>query len=121
MPAYNFQPRFAPLVRSGTKRSTIRLRRKNGRDAKPGQTLYLFTGMRTKQCERLLEIRCEKVRPINIIQRAYGYRIRVRGHLLGVNELRALRLSEGFVTMEDMMIWFKKHHGKNFSGLLIEW
>jgi hypothetical protein len=72
VPALNFQSRFAPLILAGTKRSTIRRRRKDRRDPKPGQTLYLFTGMRTKSCRRLLETRCERVRPINLIQLAYG-------------------------------------------------
>jgi hypothetical protein len=121
MPAYNFQRRFVPAIRTGIKRSTIRRRRKDGRDAKVGQTLYLFTGMRTKQCLRLLETRCERVRPINIIQRAYGYRIRLRGEHLNLPQVRELALHEGFDSISDMTDWFKKHHGNNFSGLLIEW
>ena len=48
MPAYNFQPHFAPLILSGSKCTTIR-----GREAKVGATAYLFTGMRTKACKRL--------------------------------------------------------------------
>lgn len=52
MPAYNFKKRFAPLVESGVKRQTLRFPRK--RPTVVGDTLHLYTGMRTKQCRRLL-------------------------------------------------------------------
>ncbi len=54
MPSLNFQARFAPLVESGEKRQTIRAYRKDGRDPKRGDKLYLFTGMRTKACRPLI-------------------------------------------------------------------
>lgn len=48
MPALNFKAQFAPLVESGAKRRTIRAFRKDKRDPKQGDTLYLYTGLRTK-------------------------------------------------------------------------
>jgi hypothetical protein len=54
MPAYNFQKQFAPLVQSGEKRQTIRTLGKRSH-AQPGNKLQLYTGMRTKQCRKLVD------------------------------------------------------------------
>lgn len=125
MPAYNFQRRFAPLIRQGVKRSTIRRRRKDGRDAKAGETLYLFTGMRTKKCTRLLETRCEKVSRIRIRQYERSAHAKIdlsrRRLLAGDPLLTSLWQNEGFDSLKDMLAWFRKNHGLSFSGLLIEW
>jgi hypothetical protein len=53
MPALNFKSRFAPLIRKGKKPFTLRAFRKDNRDPKAGQTLFMFTGQRTKQCRRI--------------------------------------------------------------------
>ncbi len=121
MPAYNFQQRFMPAILSGIKRSTIRARRKDRRDAKPGQTLYLFTGMRTKKCLRLGKSVCKSVEPINVIQRKAYFSIRVRGRTLIPPQLTDLWVTEGFRSLDDMLRWFRSAHGPNFTGLLIKW
>lgn len=53
MPSFSFKERFVPMVKDGSKRQTVRAYRKN--NPKPGQLAYLFFGMRTKFCTRLLE------------------------------------------------------------------
>lgn len=70
MPAYSFQRQFAQPIIDGTKGGTIRAPRRispttgNHRRAEvgghawPGETLYLFTGMRTKQCRKIAEKTC---------------------------------------------------------------
>lgn len=117
MPAYNFQSRFAYLVESGLKRSTIRARRADGRDAKPGQTLYLFTGQRTGHCRRLKETRCESVRPIRITRAGFF----VAGKRLSIRDASDLAKGDGFSGPGDMLIWFWQNHGLPFSGILIKW
>ena len=52
MPALNFKKEFADKVASGEKRQTIRALRKDGKNPRPGQKLYLYTGMRTKYCRK---------------------------------------------------------------------
>lgn len=62
MPSLNFKKQFAPMIKEGLKpenertgrikRQTIRAYRKDGRNPHPGDVLHLFTGMRTKSCER---------------------------------------------------------------------
>jgi hypothetical protein len=59
MPAYNFKARFAPDVKSSIKRSTFRLPRK--RPTKKGDILYLYTGLRTKNCIKLKEAVCKSI------------------------------------------------------------
>ena len=58
MPALNFQSQFAPPILAGKKPFTLRAPRKDGRDPKTGQPLYLFTAMRTKQCRKFAEKPC---------------------------------------------------------------
>ena len=53
MPALNFRAEFADAVERGEKCQTIRAYRKDGRNPKPGDTLHLYTGMRTRACRRL--------------------------------------------------------------------
>lgn len=65
MPAYSFQERFVPWILNGTKSQTIRTRREKGH-AKKGDTLYLYTGLRTKYCRKLREEVCTEARSIAI-------------------------------------------------------
>ena len=58
MPALNFQTQFAAPILAGKKPFTLRAPRKDGRDPKSGQPLYLFTAMRTKQCKKFAEKPC---------------------------------------------------------------
>jgi hypothetical protein len=69
MPAYSFKERFVPMVKDGSKSHTIRARRKKG-FAKPGDTLYLYYGMRTKFCTKLREEICTDVKTIVIFHNA---------------------------------------------------
>lgn len=58
MPALSFQKQFGPKILDGSKTFTLRELRKDGRDPKTGQTLFLFTGQRTKQCKKIGEKLC---------------------------------------------------------------
>lgn len=59
MPAYSFQQHFVPFVNDGSKSHTIRKRRIRG-FAKKGDTLYLYSGLRTKWCKKLRQEICTK-------------------------------------------------------------
>ena len=79
-------------MESGEKRQTIRRKRKDGRDPKPGQILYHYTGMRTKSCRKLREDVCTKCLPILIGEIS----VVVGGKLLTLNEKIALAKADGF-------------------------
>lgn len=117
MPALNFKKQFAPDVESGKKRQTIRACRKDGRDPKPGQTLYLYTGMRTKICRKLGEVVCKSVEHISL-----GYlHIKINNKILGREEIKKLALADGFCCLKDFRNFFKQTHGLHFKGYLIKW
>ena len=127
MPLLGFRQCYAADVESGRKPHTIRAYRKDGRDPKPGDTLYLYTGLRTKQCRKLGEATCTKVARIFIFSRdntwsLYGDCIWTssRGWL---NEKQASRLArrDANCTLDEFLALFNKMHGLPFEGLLIHW
>ena len=123
MPALNFKQEFADLVESGKKRQTIRAYRKDGRDPKPGDTLYLYTGMRTKQCRKLGEAVCGGVYTFGL---SWSWQERgivaVRtGRGCPVHGGEEVATQDGFESLADMVDWFEKVHGLPFEGVLIRW
>lgn len=117
MPALNFHSRFAPLVESGQKRQTIRAFRKDGRDPKPGDTLYLFTGMQTKRCRKIGVAVVESVEFVDIDERS----LVVGNRDLHATEADELARDDGFQNWTDMEEWVKRTYGLPFEGLLIRW
>jgi hypothetical protein len=114
---FNYQARFAVLVQSGVKRSTIRARRRDGKVARPGETLHHFTGMRTKQCRRLGESICKLVSPIRISGRG----LNIGGHPVAPHFADYVAKRDGFIDLAEMVQWFSTTHGLPFAGNLIEW
>lgn len=91
MGAYNFQQRFAPFVRNGSKRHTIRGKRKH--PDRPGDTVHLFTKQRSKDCELLGRSICVKVEDIFI---SAAQQVFVDGVELNLDEKNALAWCDGF-------------------------
>ena len=110
MPAYNFAAQFAGAVENGTKRQTIR--RPRTHPTMPGQTLYLYTGMRTKSCRQLDVAICKEVRPVIIEPvrlpdgSAQVGRIWINNIELSLPAKRRLAIADGFASISDMMDWF---------------
>ena len=117
MPAFNFKKEFADGVESGIKRQTIRKPRKTG-NPEPGATLYLFTGMRTRACRRLLTIKCKQVDEIRIAGHGSVF---IDGHKLGIWELQKLVKDDGFTSVAAFFAFFQKNYGFPFNGILIKW
>lgn len=114
-----FQQLFAPRVKDGSKRQTIRPKRK--RPIKPGSMLSLreWEGLpyRSKQRE-LNHGPCLRVSDIEITE---GY-IKIDGELLGSPGAYApFAWKDGFASITEMVDWFLKNHGLPFHGDLIEW
>jgi hypothetical protein len=117
MPAYNFQPRFAPLVRRGVKKQTIRARRRDGRVPKIGQAFIGYTGLRTKNCKHLVTGVIAEVLPIEISPSG----IHLNGRQLELDAANRLAVLDGFQHVNEMVGWFIEHHGRHFVGHLIRW
>ena len=125
MPVLNFQKQFAGAVKSGKKRQTIRAPRKY--PIKKGDTLYLYTGMRTKKAVKLNEVVCRSTWVIKINENGYNLQNDLgqfwivsnrQNHILIMNSFAQ---SDGFKDWDDMIRWFEKTHGLPFKGTLIEW
>ncbi len=122
MVAYNFQKRFAPAVRSGAKKNTIRAWRKGrSRHAHPGEILQLYTGMRTIACEKLLpDPVCCNVQRITIIKESF-VSVVLDKLLLDDASIEKLAIADGFKSIEEFAEFFEKNHGLPFDGVLISW
>jgi hypothetical protein len=122
MVAYSFKRQFVAAIRSGTKRQTIRADRK--RHARPGEAVQLFTGMRTRNCVRLLhpDPVCESVTPIRIFVTA-GW-IELPGAKLGILAgIDDFARDDGFEDWMDMRRFWRSEHptADIFEGVLVRW
>lgn len=121
MPLLNFQKRFAPLVKSGTKTQTIRAMRK--RPFKEGDKLYCYSGLRTKHTEKLGEFECKEVRQVRIKEDYISLNEIIIGREIdtGYSSSDKFARADGFENFEVMKRWFQKVHGLPFRGQLIKW
>ena len=115
MPSLNFQKQFVQQIREGRKCQTIRSLRKVL--FKTGDLLYLYTGMRTKNCTKLGEAKASEVLPVLINK----WRIEVDGKTLTHRECDEFAKEDGFEDWVKMKVWFLNNHGFPFSGQLIKW
>lgn len=115
MPALNFLKQFVETVERGHDRQTIRAKRKH--PIKRGDRLYLYTGMRTKDCRGLGEAICSEVEPIIID----GDLVCLSGRCLKEKERDALARADGFSNYAEMEEWFNEKYTMPFSGHLIRW
>ena len=108
MVAYSFMKRFAEKVESGIKPHTIRDNHWNGRHAKAGDKLQLYTGMRTRQCRKLLDALCLGVWEIDI--RDSNVRIlNLTGWAkLSPAEVESLAIGDGFDSVDEFFEYFKE-------------
>jgi len=116
MPLLGFKKKFAPDVESGKKRQTIRARRKY--PIKVGDTLYLYTGLRTKGCKKLGEAVCEDIRHIIITE---GSTIVINGKIARWKDQQSLAEADGFKEVSELVYFFFEEHGLPFEGHIINW
>ena len=120
MGLYNFKKRFAPFVADGSKRHTIRARRKH--PTKVGDTVHLYTGLRQKGARLLGRSVCIKIEEIQI---SLAQQVFVDGVELSLDEKNALAFCDGFRSFgvtrafEEMMAFW---NGRlPFEGDIIHW
>jgi hypothetical protein len=119
MPAYNFKKQFIAPIRSGEKRTTIRPYRVS-RPTRVGDTLYLFTGQRTKHCERIGDYECIGVEPIRIDP--IHWTVHLNGSEVCIVEIWNMAKSDGFQEISQFFEFFLKVYGTDMPKMeLISW
>lgn len=114
MPLLGFQKRFAPLVESGEKTQTIRAYRKDGRDPKVGDRLYLYTGPYGPERRKIGEVECIGSHRIKFTRKT----MEIQNWVTTAHEIA---IDDGFSGVPEMLDYFEKTHGLPFKGLLIRW
>jgi hypothetical protein len=123
MVAYNFHPMFVTPIVSYRKRRTIR---KNGkrRHARPGESIQLYTGMRTQNCCKIVVIDpiCVDVSKISIeVGMEMVERIKINGHAI-VETTDDFARGDGFSGANDMHRFWLQFFGPGvFEGSVISW
>ena len=121
MPAFNFKPQFADDVESGKKLQTIRAVRKDGRGpCKVGDTITLYTGMRTKACRKLGFAKCTDITAVSIHEYPEGTPQLFIAGVMILNEDDFAK-DDGFENSAEFYKFFEETHGLPFRGWLIEW
>lgn len=127
MPALNFKTQFADDVEDGIKCQSVRALRNDGRPhCKRGDTLKLYTGMRTKNCRLLYTATVTRVGTVRIeATKMYldGQRLPSIIYSRDQTEPTDNEFAEadGFPSFMDMSAWFEKTHGLPFEGVVIYW
>ncbi len=123
MVAYSFQQRFVEPIQKGVKRQTVRGTRK--RHARPGESIQLYVGMRTKSCRKIIDDPiCLTVQPIAIVRNpnepdAWITEIIVAGVEVDPDQFA---IDDGFKSLDEMSAFWLRHAAE-FTGpaLLIRW
>ncbi len=117
MGLYGFKERFAPRILDGSKTHTIRPLRAIA--DKPGNTLHLYTGLRTKRAKLLMRVPCVKVESILMYEDGYRLAIVVDGSDLEQDECEAFARRDGFTSLADMKSFW---NGRlPFEGQIVHW
>jgi len=119
--AYSFRPQFRAPIIAGTKQQTIRADRK--RHAREGETLQLYTGMRTRQCKAIGTATCFTVQPIRIEVENAVIGTQTGRTLTTIDELDNFARMDGFDDWKAMRAFWHENHPDTpvFSGVLIRW
>lgn len=143
MVAYSFQRQFVTPIQVGLglqqtipgtvyvpKRQTIRAVGKR-RHARPGETLQLYRGMRTRQCFKIGDARCVEAGEIELV---FGARpsVLIRGetraevvtHFVSSPDgLDDFARADGFADWAAMVAFWVEQHGplREFFGVIVYW
>lgn len=113
---------FIDKILSGEKRQTIRKAGKKWENVKVGDKLTLYTGLHTKDCQKLGEAEVESIDNIDIESSLRVFsRIRINDKYLLIREMRELALNDGFSTIDAFLEFFHDHYGEEFKGKIIKW
>ena len=125
MVSFNCQEQFVPKILARTKFSTIRKTKR----CNPGDTMQLFTGLRTKNCVKFAEAECTAVRCITISHDGYCF-LGEDSRIRDLDLLQDMAEQEGFRDWADMVRFFQLTHkrfdcsyndGWTFTGAMHYW
>jgi hypothetical protein len=123
MVAYNFHPKFVNPIVAYRKRRTVRQNGKR-RHARPGEFLQLYTGMRTRNCKKIIEsdVICVEVAEISIeVAVDQIDRICVNGTTIA-DTIEEFARDDGFSGARSMhKFWLSAFGPGVFEGTLICW
>lgn len=114
MVAYGFKKFFAPQILDGSKTHTIRGHRR--RHAHVGESVQLFTGMRTRHCVKIIaDPVCVAVLPIVIMSSDL-----LSAGIAYIGLAPASLIGE---TARETMgrFWRSENPGSRFEGVIIRW
>lgn len=114
MPSFNFKPEFVPDILANKKGGTIRMTQR----CKPGQTMFLFTGMRTKKCKRIGTKPCVGVMPIQVTESRF---LLLNGVYLGLQDSNDFAKADGFRDLDAFFKFFENQYGLPYSGWWHVW
>lgn len=116
----NFKKQFAPAVEDGSKRQTIRQHRKDGKRIQPGDTLKLYTGLRTRGARLLRTSKAVRVRGVQL--HTSSRQLILDGQLLDMSEKTEFARADGFASFSAMVDFFRDQYQlETFEGFCVEW
>lgn len=110
---------FIKAVEKGTKHFTVRFLRKN--PLRKGESLQLYTGLRTKHARKLRDTVCKNIWELKIVNKKDKFLFYLDGKELPGNEIKDIGNRIGFNSTEDWVTYFKEKYKFPFRGQLIEW
>lgn len=116
---FNFKRQFAPAVRSGLKRQTVRSTRKDSKRPQLGDSVKLYTGLRTTATTLLNAgpvVRCRSVR-----MDIPAHELVIDGELQSIEQSVSFAQADGFAGRLAMFDWFADQYGSAFEGFCVEW
>lgn len=118
MPVLNFQPRFVQAIQTGHKKQSIRATWRDGRfPFRPGQQLYLYTGLRTPAARKIGQA---VIVSVDLIHIDYDG-IEIGEPPRPVEDLDEFAALDGFPGWEAMQRFWRLTHGLPFDGWLVQW
>jgi hypothetical protein len=113
MPSFNFKPEFAPMILAGNKVQTIR----RSKRCAAGDMMHLFTGLRTKLCVRIKDVKCALVDYVHLAPDGITF-----GNKANHPDCDGFARLDGFRDFDDMLAWFQRQYGdRRFIGYVHRW